>query len=207
MKNGILILNLVLLIAVGILFYFHFNSRKKSVVVQNKSAKKEPDVDMATGSCNIAYFEMDSVEANFEMAKGWKKELEKKEDHINAEMDRLQNLYQEKFASFQQRKPTMNNSQLEAAANELSQLEETIKNTKTSLDQDYKTYYVQTQQEILSMIRKFCTDYNKDKRYAIIISDEPGIVFYKDSTFDITSDLLTGLNKMYSEKKTEKNKK
>ncbi len=162
---------------------------------------------MAAGSCNIGYFEMDSVEANFEMAKQWKKRLEKKEDHINSEMDRLQNLYQQKFVSFQQRKPSMNNSQLEAASNELSQLEETIKNTKNNLDQDYKTYYVQTQQEILSMIRKFCTDYNKDKKYAVIISDEPGIVFYKDSTFDITSDLLTGLSKMYSEKKTKEKEK
>jgi outer membrane protein len=162
---------------------------------------------MATGSCNIGYFEMDSVEANFEMAKEWKKELEKKEDHINAEMNRLQNLYQQKYVNFQQRKPSMNDSQLEAASNELSQLQETIENTKNNLDQDYKSYYVQTQQEILSMIRKFCSDYNKDKKYAVIISDEPGIVFYKDSSFDITPDLLKGLNTMYSEKKTKGKKK
>ena len=208
MKNILIILNLVLLLAVGVLFYLHFNSiSKKNIPVRNKLTEEQPNIDMAAGSCNIGYFEMDSVEANFEMAKQWKKQLEKKEDHINSEMDRLQNLYQQKFVSFQQRKPSMNSSQLEAASNELSQLEETIKNTKNNLDQDYKTYYVQTQQEILSMIRKFCTDYNKDKKYAVIISDEPGIVFYKDSTFDITSDLLTGLSKMYSEKNTKEKEK
>jgi len=54
------------------------------------------------------------------------------------------------------------------------------------------------------MIRKFCSEYNKDKRYAIIISNEPGLVFYKDSTMDITRDLLEGLNKMYGKKKSEK---
>jgi len=150
---------------------------------------------------------MDSVEANFEMAKEWKNELERKEDNINAQMNRLQNVYQEKFASFQQKKSSMNNAQIEAATNELAQLDETIKNTKANLDQDYKTYYVQTQQEILSMIRKFCTDYNKDNRYALIISDEPGIVFYKDSSFDITSELLKGLNAMYGKNKREKKKK
>jgi outer membrane protein len=162
---------------------------------------------MPPGSCNIAYFEMDSIEANFEMAKEWKNELEKKEDNINARMNQLNNVYQEKFASFQQHKSSMNNAQAEAATNELGQLEETIKNTKANLDQDYKTYYVQKQQEILSMIRKFCSEYNKDNRYAMIISDEPGIVFYKDSTFDITTDLLNGLNKMYGKKKTEESKK
>ena len=79
-------------------------------------------------------------------------------------------------------------------------------NTKASMDQDYKTYYVQTQQEILSMIRNFCSEFNKDKKYTIIISNEPGLVFYKDSTMDITKDLLEGLNKMYGKKKAEKNK-
>ena len=133
-------------------------------------------------------------------------ELEKKEDNISAQINYLQNQYQEKFASFQQHRPSMNNAQVESATNELSQLEEKIKNMKASLDQDYKSYYVQKQQEILSMIRKFCSEYNKDKKYAVIISDEPGLIFYKDSTFDITRDLLTGLNKMYGKKTTEKNK-
>lgn len=207
MKNGAIILNVVLLIAVGVLFYFHFNSGKSGAAIQNKPIRKDSIVNVSPGSCNIAYFEMDSIEANFEMAKEWKNELEKKEDNINARMNQLNNVYQEKFVSFQQRKPSMNNAQAEAAANELGQLEESIKNTKANLDQDYKTYYVQKQQEILSMIRKFCSEYNKDNRYALIISDEPGIVFYKDSSFDITTDLLNGLNKMYGKKKTEKSKK
>src|ERR1051326_657912 len=206
LKNGVIILNLALLIAVGVLFYLHFNSGKKNVTGQNKSEQKESVVNTFPGSCKIAYFEMDSIEANFEMAKEWKNELEKREDRMNAEMNRLQNLYQEKYVSFQQHKSSMNNSQVEAATNELGQLEETIKNTKANLDQDYKTYYVQTQQEILSMIRKFCSEYNKDKKYAVIISDEPGLVFYKDSTSDITGDLLKGLNKMYAKKKPEKSK-
>jgi outer membrane protein len=147
---------------------------------------------------------MDSVAANFEKAKEMQSELEKKEEKMNSEMNRLQNLYQQKYINFQQHGATMSSSQLDAARNELGQLDQNIKDTKASLDQDYKTYYVQTQQEILSMVRKFCSEYNKDKRYAIIISNEPGLVFYKDSTMDITRDLLQGLNKMYGKKKSEK---
>jgi outer membrane protein len=206
LKNGILILNLLLLIAVGVLFFLYFNHKQANADNQNKSVQKEPSVTISSGNCNIAYFEMDSVEANFQMAKEWKNELEKKEDYINVQMNNLQNQYQEKFVSFQQRKPSMTSAQVEAASNELSQLEEKIKNTKAGLDQDYKAYYVQKQQEILSMIRTFCTEYNKDKKYAVIISDEPGLIFYKDSTFDITNDLLVGLNKMYGEKRTDKGK-
>ena len=204
MKNGLIILNVILLMAVGVLFYLHFNSAKTGTKSQNKTEQKDPIDSSAQSGCRIAYFEMDSVAANFEKAKEMQGELEKKEEKMNSEMNRLQNLYQQKYINFQQHGATMSSSQLDAARNELGQLDQTIKDTKASLDQDYKTYYVQTQQEILSMIRKFCSEYNKDKRYAIIISNEPGLVFYKDSTMDITRDLLEGLNKMYGKKKSEK---
>ncbi len=204
MKNGLVILNVILLMAVGLLFYLHFNSRKTGTKSQIKTEQKDPIDSSAQSGCRIAYFEMDSVAANFEKAKEMQGELEKKEEKMNSEMNRLQNLYQQKYVNFQQHGATMNSSQLDAARNELGQLDQTIKDTKASLDQDYKTYYVQTQQEILSMIRKFCSEYNKDKRYAIIISNEPGLVFYKDSTMDITRDLLEGLNKTYGKKKSEK---
>ena len=190
--------------AVGFLFYLHFNSGKTDTKSQNKTEQRDPVDSAAQGACRIAYFEMDSVAANFEKAKEMQDELGKKEEKMNSEMNRLQNLYQQKYVNFQQHGATMNSSQLDAARNELGQLDQTIKDTKASLDQDYKTYYVQTQQEILSMIRKFWSEYNKDKRYAIIISNEPGLVFYKDSTMDITRDLLEGLNKTYGKKKSEK---
>src|SRR4030095_4066034 len=185
MRNGLVILNVILLLAVGFLFYLHFNPGKTGTKSQNKPEQRDPVDSSTQGVCRIAYFEMDSVAANFEKAKEMQSELEKKEDKMNSEMNRLQNLYQQKYINFQQHGPTMSSAQLDAARNELGQLDQTIKDTKASMDQDYKTYYVQTQQEILSMIRKFCSDYNRDKRYAIIISNEPGLVFYKDSTMDI----------------------
>jgi outer membrane protein len=206
MKNGLVALNIILLLAVGVLFYLQFGTKK----VQTTAGKTEkndsnPTTTVASqNGCKIAYFEMDSVAANFQKAKEMKTELEKKEDKINEEMGRLQNNYQQKFVYLQQHGPSMTNAQMESAKGELTQLEQSIKDTKASLDQEYNNYYVQAQQEILSMIRKFCSEYNKDKKYAIIVSNEPGLIFYKDSTLDITADLLKGLNEMYQQKKSAK---
>ncbi|TMI98035.1 MAG: OmpH family outer membrane protein [Bacteroidetes bacterium] len=208
MKNGLVALNVILLIAVGVLFYLHFSSRRTNAITEKKSGQKDyADKTASQDGCKIAYFEMDSVAANFEKAKEMKNELEKKEDRINEEMGRLQNTYQQKFVFLQQHGSTMTNAQVESAKAELTQLEQGIKDTKASLDQEYNNYYVQAQQEILSMIRKFCGEYNKDKRYAIIVSNEPGLIFYKDSTMDITKDLLKGLNEMYVKKKAAKKEK
>jgi outer membrane protein len=204
MKNGLVVLNVILLIAVAVLFYLHFSSGKSGAAAEKTSRQKDSIGTDSPNSCKIAYFEMDSVASNFEKAKEMQNELEKREDKISGEMNRLQNLYQQKFINLQQHGSSMTNAQVEAAKNELGQLDQTIKDTKANMDQDYKTYYVQTQQEILSMIRKFCAEYNKDKKYAIIISNEPGLVFYKDSTLDITKDLLKGLNEMYKKTKPAK---
>lgn len=205
MKNGLVVLNAILLIAVGVLFYLYFSSGRTNATTQRKPEEKDrADTAMSAGGCKIAYFEMDSVAANFEKAKEMKNELEKKEDKMNEEMGTLQNTYQQKFVYLQQHGSTMTNAQVEAARTELAQLEQTIKDTKTTLDQNYNNYYVQAQQEILAMIRKFCSEYNRDKRYAIIVSNEPGLIFYKDSTLDITKDLLKGLNEMYVKKKSNK---
>ena len=210
MKNGLVVMNIILLLAVGVLFYLQFSSKKvHTTTTADKTEKSNPnptDAVAPQSGCKIGYFEMDSVAANFQKAKEMKTELEKKEDKINEEMGRLQNTYQQKFVYLQQHGPTMTNSQVESAKVELTQLEQTIKDTKASLDQEYNNYYVQAQQEILSMIRNFCTEYNKDKKYAIIVSNEPGLIFYKDSTLDITPDLLKGLNEMYQKKKTAKKK-
>lgn len=205
MKNGIIVLNGILLLAVGVLFFLYFSARKANAITQQKADEKDrADTATSANGCKIAYFEMDSVAANFEKAKEMKNELEKKEDKINEEMGRLQNTYQQKFVYLQQHGSTMTNAQLESAKADLTQLEQTIKDTKAGLDQEYNNYYVQAQQEILSMIRKFCGEYNKDKKYAIIVSNEPGLIFYKDSTLDITKDLLKGLNEMYVKKKSNK---
>ena len=207
MKNGLVVLNVILLIAVGVLFYLYFGSKKTKTATDNTSVQKDSTGSPVSQShCEIAYFEMDSVAANFEKAKEMKTELEKKEDKINEEMGRLQNAYQQKFVFLQQHGSTMTSAQTESARVDLAQLEQGIKDTKASLDQEYNNYYVQAQQEILAMIRKFCAEYNKDKKYAIIVSNEPGLIFYKDSTMDITKDLLKGLNEMYVKKKTAKKK-
>ncbi len=54
-------------------------------------------------------------------------------------------------------------------------------------------------EDILSRIQNFLKDYNKDGRYSYIFSYEPGFMFYKDSTLNITPDVITGLNNLYSE--------
>ena len=128
MKNGLIILNVILLMAVGLLFYLHFNSGKTGTKSQIKTEQKDPIDSSAQSGCRIAYFEMDSSGSQFrKRRKRCKANWKKKEEKMNSEMNRLQNLYQQKYINFQQHGATMSSSQLDAARNELGQLDQTIK--------------------------------------------------------------------------------
>jgi len=51
-------------------------------------------------------------------------------------------------------------------------------------------------------IEDYLAEFNKQKGYAYIFSYEPGfIMYYKDSLYDVTRDLVQGLNEKYGSKK------
>lgn len=198
MSKGLLALNIVLLALVAVLFYLHFSGRKKGDMPARTGIADSAAVEQ---KFRIAYFDMDSVENNFTLAKEMQTELMRKDENIAAEMNRMQSSYQQKFQKLQQEGPMMTQAQGEAAQKDLYQMEQNIKSRKMQLDQEYQSYYMGKQQEIISLIKKFCEEFNKDKKYSLIIANEPGLIYYKDTSFNITPLLLKGLNEMYSKQK------
>ncbi len=197
MKNGMLVLNAVLLVAVGVLFYLHFSAPK--------NAQKAPLVKQVspsnTNNFKIAYFEMDSLEASFAMVKVVKQELSKREDAVNSELTRLEKGYQNKIAQYQQQGPTMNQVQSEAAQRDVMQMQQTIQSRKQALDQEYQDFYMRKMKDVKSKIETFLTDYNNTKGYSYIFAYEPGLFYYRDTAYNITNDVIKGLNAAYTKKK------
>ena len=64
MKNFTIGLNVVLVIAVAVLFYLHFSSGSKDGKLSAAGTK-----DVPQGDFKIAYFEIDSIEAHFDYYK------------------------------------------------------------------------------------------------------------------------------------------
>jgi outer membrane protein len=44
-------------------------------------------------------------------------------------------------------------------------------------------------------------NYNKNKEFAYIFSSNPDLMYYKDTAYDITADIVKGLNAEYKPKK------
>jgi outer membrane protein len=200
MKNGLLVWNVLLTLIAGYLLIAHFRG-SKNVTSTIRSGKT--DTTNNSSSFRIAYFEMDSVEANFSVVKEVKAELSRRESTINVELDRMGKNLQQRYNYFQNQAQSgaLSQSQSDAASQELKTLDEDMKNRKLVLDQEYSDYVTRSMRDVKTKIEEFLKEYNKTRGYSYIVSYEQGLFYYKDSTYNITSDVIKGLNEMYKAKK------
>ncbi len=196
MKNGLLVWNVLLTLVAGYLLYTHFSSNKKTATGEKIETGAAATVNK---DFRIAYFEMDSIEANFSMVKDVKAELSKKEETMNAEMERLGKNLQEKYNYFQGQAQagTLTETQSQAASQELKNLDDQMKNRKQLLDQEYSDFVMRRMKDVKTKIEDFLKEYNKEKNYSYIVSYEQGLFYYKDSVYNITADVIKGLNGLY----------
>lgn len=200
MKNGLLIWNIVLTLLVGYLVIDKFSSGKGKTSGPNSS---QNDSTTLASSTRIAYFEMDSVASKFEEVKQLKAELTKKEEDNNKELNTLTQQFRDRYNYYQKKaeEGTLTEAQSIAAGEEMKQMEENLKNRKTKLEQEYNDFYMRRQNDIKAKIESFIKDYNKNGRYTYVVSDDPGLFYYQDTTFNITNAVIEGLNKLYPLKK------
>jgi outer membrane protein len=200
MKNGLLIWNVVLTALVGYLLFIQFRPAKTADARTTKTATNS---QVANSSFKIAYFEMDSVEDNFDMVKSIKEEMNKKEEAITNELSRLSKNFQQRYNYLQTQAQSgkLSQEQSEAAGKELNSLDEQLKMRKQELDQQYNDFRLRKGKEVKTMIEDFLKEYNQDKGYSFIMTNEPGFMYYRDTLLNITSEVIQGLNDKHRNKK------
>jgi outer membrane protein len=199
MKNGLLVWNVILSLVAGYLLVVHFTSKKKNT----KGVEiTHADSSSKGGQLGMAYFEMDSVAANVELVKELRAEMIKKEEEINSEMERLGKNLQQRYNFFQNKAQagTLTQTESDAASQEMKALDDQMKNRRAQLDQEYNDFTVRRQNDIKLKIEEFFKKYNETKKYSYIVSYEQGLFYFKDTAYNITTDVVKGLNEMYKAK-------
>ena len=195
MKNGLFIWNVILSLVAGILLFLQFVPGKKSRN-HDKVSLKDTTADH---HFRIAYFEMDSVEANFNAVKDVKAEITQKENEYSNSLNQLDQIYKNKFNEYATKNLTQ--EETEAAQNVLKQLGESLKMQKQELDQKYQDFVMRKNLDIKKRIEEFIKEYNKTRNYSFIVTDDTGLFYYKDSVYNITAEVVKGLNENYKSQK------
>lgn len=190
---GLSILSLVL---VGVLFYQQSSKPGKI----KSSSKENARVEAMPAQFKMAYFEMDSIESNYEYVKEIRDVLRRKEDQMNTQLNSMKNNFQKKIAGWQQKGSNLSQAESEAMNREYQEMQMAYENKKQQLDENLKTDYQKMLMDVNKKISDFLREYNKEKGYNYIITNEQSLIYYKDSVYNITKDVVEGLNASYKKK-------
>lgn len=198
MKNFLLIFNIVLLILVGYLYYLHFTDAHSTQIKQRLPDSGQPSHNE---KAKVAYIDLDSLQNNYSYYKKLKKDFEEKQTRANDEITALQKKYQSRAMQLQQKAASMSPAQQQEAMQEINKMQQDLQDRKQSIDNDLFNANSKMKEDILTRIQNFLSDFNKDGKYSYIFSYEPGFMFYKDSTLNITPEVIQGLNNLDSSNK------
>ena len=195
MKYISTILSVLALGLIAVLFLTqssHFDQLKKHV----------EDEKRAIGSgFKIAYFDMDSLEAHYDGFKDAQQELKDQEDRMNQQLSNLDRSNQKKIQSWREKGNTMTPAEQAQAQQEFQQMQQEFQSRKDALSQDLYTLKANKSTALRNKIEDFLKDFNKGKNYSYIMQYESNsFVYLKDSAFNITGDLVNGLNAAYKKK-------
>lgn len=195
MKNINTILNVVLGIAVAVLFYFQFSGSKPTVAAGSKA--------VAAGDFRIAYFEIDSVESQFNYYKEVSNSIQAKAQQNNNELNQLKEVFASKYQELQKNGQRMTEAEVNARQQELQQMDKTFKSKEQMMNSEMQDESMKKLQDVKKKITDYLAEYNKSKGYAFILGNNSDMLsmYYKDTAYDITADLVKGLNELYKAKK------
>ena len=187
-------------IAIGLVVgVYVYQSRQISALKQNAQGEQK----MSGNGFKIAYFEMDSLEAHYDEFKEAQTELNEQDTRMKQTLARLDQRNQKTIEGWRQKQQsnTMTQAEGEEAQRKYQEMQQEFAKTKQDLEQDLYKNTEDKKTKIRKKIEEFLKDYNKQKNYSFIIEYDPNSFIYtKDSLYNITMDLVDGLNTAYKKK-------
>ena len=143
---------------------------------------------------------MDSIENHYEYFKEVRNALRGKEQDNGRQLAEMKNTFVAKYQELQKTAQSLSQAELNGKQQELSQMEKTFQNKEQMMNQELQNESFKRLQEVKKKIEDFLKDYNKDKGFSYIMTNSPDLIYLKDTVYNITGDLIIGLNSQYKKK-------
>ena len=198
MKKTSLVINVILIIAVVVLFVLHFTHAESSPQKTNVTTRADTAGHPAF---SIAYVNMDTLMANYDFSVDLQQKLAKKqkvsEDKLNTRGQKWQN----KVTEYQNnmKRGLVTRSEAQKIEQQLSQEQQEILKMKDDLASKLLEEQQVSTRKVLYSITDYLNEFSKAHHYKYILSTTTlgGTILYGDKDLDVTRDVLEGLNKKY----------
>ena len=168
--------------------------------------KANASAKAAAGDMKIAYVEVDSIMSQYKFCKEYSLILQKKGQNIQNTLAQKQQALQAAAANFQQKvqQNAYTREQAEGVNASLQKQNNDLQILNQRLSAEFQNETDQFNKALRDSIQHYLAYYNKDKKYSIIFSKQGDNLLYADKAYDITNEIVAGLNKAYKGKATDK---
>mgnify|MGYP003575286352 CR=1 FL=1 len=200
MKNLPLVLNIVLLVAVSILFYLHFSGGKP-----DHSANGTTDTTSA--NLRIAYIRSDTVLKYYEYLKVNRAQLEAKTQKMGQDFRNRATALQNEITAYQRNVNTMTLGQVRAAEENLTKKQQNLQLYEQSLNQQLMEEDAKLNRALYERVTAYLKEYGQQRGLQVVLKFDPtSDVLFAGEALDISQEVIKGLNEAYELEKTGGNK-
>ena len=168
------------------------------------TAKAEAGEAAKSEGSGIAYIDTDSLISQYDFCKDYTLKMTQKSESIKSTLTAKGQAFETAMANYQKRLQTgaitseeQNNKEqraLQKQQNDLQQLQEKL---STQFGEEQEKF----NNQLRDSIKVFLGEYNKSRKFSIILSKAGDNILYADKSMDITADVVNGLNKRYKAEK------
>ena len=172
--------------------------------------KPVQDSPAATTGMRIAYVEVDSLMSQYKFCKEYTAVLQKKSNNARNTITQKGKQLQAAAANFQQKLQNNGFASREQAASvqaAIQRQDQDLQELQSRLGAELDAETAKYNNALRDSLQNFLKDYNKTKKYDLIISKAGDNILLADKRHDITNDVINGLNKRYKSTLNDKSKK
>ncbi len=190
MKNLSLLLNALLLIAVGVLFYLHFSGSRTQSTSGSASI---PDL-------KIAYINSDTVLKYYDYFKVNKDKLEAKGKRLDQDLKNRAQSLQNEFETYQRNSGNLTIGQARAVEEDLGKKRQNLQLYQESLSQEMLVDQDKMTKDLYERVTSYLKKYGQEKGLEVVLKyDASSDLLFGVDGLDISREVITGLNDLYKE--------
>lgn len=163
------------------------------------ASKNETTTTPASDNQKVAYVEIDSIMSQYTYWKDVTKIIKAKEANIQRTLAGKQKAIQAAAANFQQNVQANKYTQVQA-----QQIQASIQKQAQDADAlqqrlgaEYQNEVAKYNKALSDSVHNYLKEYNKDKKFAIILAKSGDNILYADPAYNITDDVIKGMNQAY----------
>lgn len=206
MKNLSVALNIILLIAVGFLYYLHFSSKNQDTVLSDGNslitANSENSIVGGNNiSSNIFYVNTDSLWNNYELVKKEQDELALEKLKLEGQFKLKAQTLEKEFMAFQEKasKGLISEDEGQRKEAEFMQKQQQLMEYKDELSLKLVEKENERNDKIQKAIYNYLKSHNDANNYNFILGYTlgGGAMLFGNDSLDITGQIVEGLNNEY----------